>query len=263
MKANRFCAVLIAAAGVLCVSALGRMEPPSLGDQPFLIGRPHPALIGIDGLRAVLLRSGADPSADGLDWRQFKADVTGRLNQANIKLIAGTTDTILSIPELRVYVNLLRLGDSRQYVFRIQTTVARPVCLKEQQDLVFKADLWTLRPAFEAVSAENMAARITDVVLEQVEAFVRAYRVANPPGGHPTDFKMGETGSAAVSQGQTETDTRSPTAGHSYIASKSSDIFHKSECRWAKNISPENLITYRSKEQAVKAGKRPCKWCKP
>ena len=263
MKAVRYYIAVTAVVGFLTVPVQGRIAPHSLSERPLLIGRPHPALIGIDGLRAVLLRSGADPSADGLYWTHFKADVTGKLNQAKIKLIAGTADGILNVPELRVYINLLKLGDSQQYVFRIQTSVAQAVCLKEQQDPVFKADLWTLNPVFEAVSVEQMPARITDVVLGQAEAFIRAYRIANPQGKPFSDSRTNENGSAAISQGQTETDTRSPTAGHSYVASKSSDIFHKPECRWTKNISPENLVTYKSREQAVKAGKRPCKWCKP
>ena len=227
-----------------------------------MTGRPHPALVGIDGLRAVLFRSGADPFTDGLDWTQLKADVTGKLNQAQIKLIAGTAGDIENIPELRVYINLLKFENLQQYVYRIQTSVARPVCLKAQDNPVFKADLWTLNPTFEAVSVDEMPTRITDVVLGQIKAFIRAYRIANPQGKSFSDTRMSETGSTA-SQDPTNTNTNVPSTGHGYVASNSSDIFHKPECRWAKNISPENLVRYKSREHAVKAGKRPCKWCKP
>ena len=263
MRAVRYCVCLIAVVGSLSVPVQGRLEPHSLGERPLLMGRPHPALIGLDGFRAVLLRSGADPSADGLDWTQLKAGVTEKLDQANVRLVAGTADGAMNIPELRVYINLLKLEDSRQYVFRIQTSVARSVRLKAQDHPVFKADLWTLNPTFEAVSVGEMPARITDVVLGQVKVFIRAYRIANPKGKSFLDSRMDETGSAAASQNPTETDVRSPTAGQGYVASKGSDIFHKPDCRWAKNISPANLVTYRSRQQALNAGKRPCKWCKP
>jgi hypothetical protein len=221
--------------------------------------RSHPALVGIDGFRAILFRSGADPGADGLDWMQLKADVTSQLNQENVKLVAGVADRIEHIPELRVYVNLLKLEDSKQYVFRIQTSVARSVCLQAQEKPVFKADLWTLNPTFEAISVNNMPARISEVVLGQIRTFIRAYRIANPPDQSFPDTRT----SKSSSQNPTETDKRSPSAGHGYVASNGSDIFHKRDCRWAKNISPENVVTYQSREQAVKAGKRPCKWCKP
>lgn len=262
MRAVRYFITLTVVFGFLSVSTRGRMEPHSLSERPSLIDRPHPALVGIDGFRAILFRSGADPGADGLDWTQLKADVTGELHQANIKLIAGTTEGIVNIPELRVYVNLLKLEDSQQYVFRIQTSVARSVCLKAQDNPVFKADLWTLNPIFEAVSVDDMPAKMTEVVLGQIKTFVRAYRIANPLGQSSPDSGMREAGSA-TSQSQTETDTSLPTAGYAYVASNNSDIFHKPECRWAKNISPENLVTYRNREQAVKDGKRPCRWCKP
>ncbi|OHB73057.1 MAG: hypothetical protein A2Z25_06775 [Planctomycetes bacterium RBG_16_55_9] len=221
-------------------------------------GRSHPALVGIDGFRAVLLRSGADPSADGLDWTQLKEEVIDQLNQANIKLVAGTTDGVSNTPELRVYINLLKLTDSRQYVFRIQTSVARPVCLKAQEDPIFKADLWMLNPVFEVVSAEDTPDRITDVVLGQIKVFIIAYKTTHIRS-HP-DSGMS---SSAISQSQTGTEARSPAVVYGYVASNGSDVFHKPQCRWAKNISPENLITYQTREQAVQAGKRPCKWCDP
>jgi len=52
-------------------------------------------------------------------------------------------------------------------------------------------------------------------------------------------------------------------AEYEYVASKNSNVFHKPDCRWAKKISSENLVGYNSREEAIKAGKRPCRWCKP
>lgn len=251
MKAVRYI-IALTVIGFMSATVMGAMKPHSPSDKPFAMSQPHPALIGIEGLRAVLLRSGVDPVIDGLHWTQLKADAIDELNQAQIKLIAGPVDGIANIPELRVYINLLRLANA-QYVFRIQTSVARSVRLKEQDHPVFKADLWMLNPVFDTVSAEEMPIRITKVVLGQIKAFIRAYRTANPQSDH----KANETNTSL-----TERDT-SPTTVHEYVASNSSAIFHKPGCRWAKNISPENLVTYTNKEQAIKAGKRPCKWCKP
>ncbi len=52
-------------------------------------------------------------------------------------------------------------------------------------------------------------------------------------------------------------------AEYKYVASKNSEVFHKPQCRWAKKISKRNLVGYNSTDEAVKAGKRPCKLCKP
>lgn len=46
-----------------------------------------------------------------------------------------------------------------------------------------------------------------------------------------------------------------------FIASRRSDVFHKSSCPYAGNIKKENMTVYPSKEEAIKAGKRPCKNC--
>jgi len=48
-----------------------------------------------------------------------------------------------------------------------------------------------------------------------------------------------------------------------YVASKSSKVFHRSTCRHAKIISPENLVKFDSKAEAVQTGRRPCKTCDP
>lgn len=48
-----------------------------------------------------------------------------------------------------------------------------------------------------------------------------------------------------------------------YVASKKRAPFHYPWCRWAKQISPHNLQTFSSREEAIQAGHRPCKVCNP
>ena len=48
-----------------------------------------------------------------------------------------------------------------------------------------------------------------------------------------------------------------------YVASAHAAPFHRVTCRYADRISPQNLQTFETREQAVKAGHRPCKVCKP
>jgi competence protein ComEC len=47
-----------------------------------------------------------------------------------------------------------------------------------------------------------------------------------------------------------------------YVASRKSDVFHVPECRNAKRISPENRITFRTREEASKE-RRPARDCNP
>lgn len=48
-----------------------------------------------------------------------------------------------------------------------------------------------------------------------------------------------------------------------FVASKSSKVFHRPNCRSAKSISPENLVKFQGYDQAVGTNRRPCKTCRP
>ena len=50
---------------------------------------------------------------------------------------------------------------------------------------------------------------------------------------------------------------------YSYVASRSREPFHKPSCKWAEKISDKNLQTFKTRDEAIKAGHRPCKVCKP
>ncbi|MBW2004081.1 MAG: hypothetical protein JRI72_05620 [Deltaproteobacteria bacterium] len=47
------------------------------------------------------------------------------------------------------------------------------------------------------------------------------------------------------------------------MASRNSKVFHRPDCKWAKKIKAGNLIGFKSREEAVKSGRRPCKSCGP
>jgi micrococcal nuclease len=55
----------------------------------------------------------------------------------------------------------------------------------------------------------------------------------------------------------------SPAADCKYVGSKSSDKYHYPDCKWAKKISPQDLVTFKTAQEAFKAGFVPCKVCKP
>jgi methylphosphotriester-DNA--protein-cysteine methyltransferase len=48
-----------------------------------------------------------------------------------------------------------------------------------------------------------------------------------------------------------------------FWASKKSNRYHYPDCKWAQRIKPENLVKFKTPEEAVKAGYKPCKVCKP
>lgn len=49
----------------------------------------------------------------------------------------------------------------------------------------------------------------------------------------------------------------------SYVASKNSEVFHRADCKSAAKIAARNLVDYTTRDEAVRAGKRPRAECRP
>lgn len=263
MKTEKYCLILVVFAGILCVPVLGEVELPVPEDMPILIGQPNPALAGIEQLYVVIVPPDAEPNKNGLVWKNLEAVVESRISQTSIKIAQAIQHErilrSLDIPELRIDTNMLKLVESQQYVFHVQTSLAKRVYLTKDSSQCIKADVWKTGPTMQAVSVESMPAAVTSAVLEQVEAFVHAYLAANPPDKRPTDANN----ISIVPKEQFKPVDKSTPAEYKYVASKNSKVFHKPTCAWAKRIKPENLIGYSSRDEAINVGKRPCKRCKP
>ena len=265
MKVRKHFILLAVVAGILYSSVCGEEQFIEQDYGAVLIGRSHPTLAGIERLAVVIVPPDAEPNKESLVWiwTELNTKVIERLSKDGIKTIPGVAGNILNIVELRIDIDMLKLADSQQSVFCVQTSLSRAVCLMKEQRFSFKADVWETEPVMLAVSAEKMSEKVTSVVLEQVEAFIHAYLAANPPDKQVSDARTSDTVSRPVQQEQTKSVAKPPTAKYKYVSSKNSKVFHIPDCTSAKRIKPENLITYNSKDEAINAGKRPCKICKP
>ena len=54
-----------------------------------------------------------------------------------------------------------------------------------------------------------------------------------------------------------------PPTSEGYVASKNSGVFHRGDCKSAAMISEKNLVRYNTREEAERAGKRPCGGANP
>ncbi len=258
MKAKKYYLILAVVTGILYAPALGEERLIEEDYGGVLIGRPYPALADIEHFMVVIVPPDAEPNKDGLVWKELEAKIINKLNEAGIKIMPGIAGNILNIDELRVYIDMLKLTDSQQHVFCIQTSLARMVNLPQHRFHI-KADVWKTEPAMQAVSVQTMPGAVTNVVLEQAEAFIYAYLAANPSSKRPSDAND----ISIVLKEQVKPVAKSTAAKYGYVASKNSKVFHKPDCSSARRIKPENLIDYNSRAEAIKAGKRPCKICKP
>jgi len=272
MKTKKHYPILAVAAVILCVSALGEVRLPLPEDRrPILIGRPNPEFRGIHIVHVTILPSTSEPNKHSLVWKELKTKVEHKLEEAGIKII-HTLDTryesrSFHVPELRIYIDMLKLEGLQQYVYRIKTSLSRVVYLALRDEgvqhfepkFMLKADVWKTGSPMQAISVKNMPAVVTDVVLEQVDAFIAAYCAANPPGARPS----APNDITVKPEKLTKPDAKRAVAQYKYVASKNSKVFHKPDCRWVKRIKPANLVGYNSRGEAIEAGKRPCKMCKP
>ena len=115
----------------------------------------------------------------------------------------------------------------------------------------------------QTVATEDMPAAVTGIVNQHLEEFIHAYLAANQKVGNSADATTGKTAWPAAQKEPIKAAAKPETTEYEYVASKNSKVFHKAECEWAKKIKPENLTGYSSRDEAVRAGKRPCKQCKP
>lgn len=246
MKTKKYFIILSIVAVILCTPTLGQPELLPHSDESVLIAPANPALAGLKQLYVILEPSNTKPGQAGLIWEELQKKVEDKIRETGIKIAPGIhlgkgfRDH--NIPELRVYMEMLKFADLQLYVFRMQVSLGTRVYLK-QRNIFFKADAWQAKPVMQAVSVKNMPVEVTDVVLEQVEAFVHAWLAANPQGVKPF--------------------AKSAAAEYKYVASKNSKVFHKPDCSSAKKIKPENLIGYDNMSEITKDAKRPCKLCKP
>lgn len=259
MGAGKYYLVLAIIAGILCAPAAGETELPTTVNKPVLIGQPNPAFVGLERLSVVIVPPDSEPNKDGLVWKELEIQIEKKLKKAAIRIIPGIAGNILEVPELQIYVDMLKLNDSRLYVFRVQTSLAIKVSLENKRQRYLKAVVWKVGSGLQAVSVQDMPAAVTDEVCREIDVFISAWRQANRASD-----KAGDTILPAVAKKQRQRPAaKAVEAEYKCVASKNSKVFHKADCSSAKRIKPENLVKYGSKGEAIKTGKRPCKRCKP
>jgi len=262
MKTGKYYFVLGIIVGILCVPVFGEVELPERVDKPLLPDR-H-ILTGVEKLQIVIVPGDSEPNKDGLIWKELGAKVERKIVEAGIK---AASETIVNggefkkpqIAELRINIDMLKLADLQQYVFRVQTSLAKKVYLTKNYSRSTKADVWNTKAAMRAVPVKDMPAEVTSLVLEQAEAFIGAWLAANPEGiqtAEPNDIGLN-------CPKLVEPVTKQTAGSGQYVTSINSKVFHKAECSSAKRIKGENRENYSSRSEAVKAGKRPCKLCNP
>jgi len=178
---------------------------------------------------------------------ELAAQVAEKLKAAGIEHVECKTGVT---PRLHIHVETVSLEGCGHTVYRVQTALRRIVTFTDHRELKVQADVWRVKPVMEAVADPNVTEAVTDAVLTQAEVFAAACKAAR---------RLHETVAAQTAEGTGDAQA----AQQTFVASKSSSVFHRADCRWAQNIAEHNRLTYSTREAALADGKRPCKSCKP
>jgi hypothetical protein len=256
MKNGKYYIGIAIVTGILCIPASGGVECLSDSYMPVL-----PDISESAGI-VVMISSDCESNINSVAWGELQEKVFQKIIKAGIKRYSGPirgNPMHLPMPTLRIDVDMLKLDDSQQYIIRIQTSLAVEVSLANEPKRSMKADVWWTIPAMQVVSIEEMPAKVTEVVLHQVDRFIESYLEVNAPHKQPSDAND----ISEATEEQLKPVAESTPAEYKYVASKNSKVFHKHDCIWVKRIKPENLVNYSSRDEAINAGKKPCKQCNP
>jgi hypothetical protein len=238
----------------------GIMDMESPRDQSLLIAT-HPALVDLDRL-SITLATHETPQVEQLiDASALRGQIAARLKEAGLKSVAG--EAAGTCPRLVIQIEGVTVPDCEKYVCRVQTSVNRVVTYSDHRDLRIEAEVWRLRPVMSVMAATEAPKAIANTILVQVEAFVGAYEATRKlhSGSAPVERNVPDPNGSARTKLTPQ--NLQAVAQYPYVASKSSPVFHRADCRWAQNISDRNRVGYATREEAVQAGKRPCKLCRP
>jgi len=251
---------------VLSISAVAGPRLPE-DMQPYLIARLHPELARIDSLYVTVAPLGAKAEEYEPICKELGQKVGQKLQQAGIKVLTTKPYDKPISPRLGIYIDLLKLDESNQRVFHVQTSLSRIVYLEaplpntpgRDAGPSVQADVWNKSSPMQIAASQHTPAAITQIVLKPTEECIVNWTAANPPGKQVADTNDIKT----VAQKPATQPTKPPPAEYKYVASKNSTVFHLAGCSSAARISSGNLAGYKTRDEAINAGKRPCKLCKP
>ncbi len=225
----------------------------------------NPALIstvniGLTGLRIVI--PDIPPTMAGLG-----PSIERKLSDADPRLAVllrnGAVAGVAPVPQITVYIARLMLTANRPPVFSVRTILSANIQIPSiSGPAIFSdVDVWARADTIQAPNINAEVAAVTTLVNKHFDEFITDFIQANTPVEIPADVNRPNTDAAQLNI--TEPNTPALSGEYNYIASKSQLIFHKLDCPAAKSILVKNRVYYKTREEAIAAGKKPCSICKP
>jgi len=221
----------------ICLTALAAIAIVVLNVSPVLADKVfHPA----ETLELEIIHPANIPDINETFWQNITQTIEEKITAASIKLPpkpeSGVKDKSTAFDRLTVYVDILKIEDQKKIVFHSAAFFSKKMPLQ-------RIILWKDQSPLKITETKIAHAEIEKNILSQVDMFLKIC-IASPAPIATKDA------SGEAEQGK-------------FVSSKNSQIFHKIDCSSAKRIKSENKILYDNRQQAIDAGKRPCKKCEP
>ena len=247
MTIGVYCLLAMLLANPVGETTVARVDVLELPEPGLLISR-NEAIADLDQVCVSLVTHATDAAV----FEGLAAQVAARLKAGGIEHIECKTGVT---PRLHIHVETVSLEGCGRTVYRVQTALSRIVTFTDHRELKVQADVWRVKPVMEAVADPNLTEAVTEAVLTQAEVFASACQAARRL--HQTTAAQ----TATPPSGEVTADSQA--VQQVFVASKGSAVFHRADCRWARNIAEHNRMSYPTREAALADGKRPCKSCKP
>jgi len=166
------------------------------------------------------------------------------------------------VPEFRVSIGFLNIPDANQCVYHLQTSFLKRAQLEDGPKANMVSEVWKDEPVMRLVASKDLTESVLADVNLQARGFIGSWSAAR------TLDKRMEASQSGLSPRKSTVDKNDKTvkqkdAEAKFVASKNSDVFHKASCSSVKRISPNNLVSYATRDEAIAAGKKPCQRCNP
>jgi hypothetical protein len=227
--------------------------------------RLSPEQESLKGVKSITVHASCsgDATEAGLSEERIQKNVHKQLEVAGVKVMPSQVwGVVPGRCRLRVMVKVYKPPHMETLIYNLKVDFLQTVTLERNPEMKIDATTWELT-WFAHGSKKSLAEAISQNLKVLTASFVRDYRAANPKDAGSADADGTDNGSASVPKRRDLPKSASAANRHGFIASKASGVFHRADCRWALNISDENLVSFKSRDEAAKAGKRPCKTCNP
>jgi hypothetical protein len=245
------------------IPAFAQAELATNPGDPILIRRSNPKLADVEKLWIDVQMECNSVDANFLLVDQIRRKCSEKLQRAGVVV---TSDPNLcswsansKIPVFKIRINVFDINIVPTCIFYAKSSFSRMVTLTtESGPILYKADVWESKSVMQSAVEQELPEVLTDVILRQVDVFIVAWSSANAP-----DVNRPWPQSRKADVRQEAKPAKQQGVETNFVASKNSQVFHKPSCPFAQKIASKNRVSYSSREEAIAAGKRPCKSCNP